>query len=122
MWRIEFDPDSRLVSMRLRDHVSTAELLAMSIEHANALEATGGQRFKVLIDLRGLFPLEADAVTLMGVIKRVTSSVPGFERLVVLADSPTVALQQRRVRVTHSDSVGRELVTLDAEEARRYLK
>ena len=30
--------------------------------------------------------------------------------------------RERRVRVTQSDSVGRELVTLDAEEARRYLK
>lgn len=122
MWRIEFDPAARLVSMRLRDHVSTAEIVSMSVAHASALESTGGQPFKVLMDLRGLFPLEAEAVTLIGVLKRVTSDAPGFERLIVLADSPTVALQQRRVRVTQSESAGRELVTLDPEEARRHLK
>ncbi len=122
MWRIEFDPSSRLVSVRMRDHVSTKEVLALSRAHANALESTGGLAFKVLLDLRGLFPLEADAVTLLGIMKQVTAEVPGFEGMAVLADSPTVALQQRRIRVTQSEAAGRELVTLEAEEARRYLR
>jgi len=118
MWRIEYDPEEQALHLRMTDHVSSAQMRDLADSHARALEHTAGEPFKVLMDLRGLFPLESEAVALMGALKRVAASLPGCQGFAVLADSPTVAMQQRRTRVREGEE---ELITLDPEQARRFL-
>lgn len=121
MWRIEFEPDTHRLSIRLTDHISAMQMRELATAHAEALECTGGQPFKVFIDLRGLFPLESDAVAILGAMKRIASDVVGCQGFAVLADSPTVAMQQRRTRVDPDTNPDRELVTLDPDQAKRFL-
>ncbi len=121
MWRVEFEPDDRRLSIRLTDHVSATQLRDLAGAHAEALEATGGEPFKVFLDLRGLFPLEGDAVAMLGALKRVAAELPGCRGFAVLADSPTIAMQQRRTRVGPTTDPDRELITLDPEQAKRFL-
>ena len=118
MWRIEFDPRSAVLSVRLVERVSPSQLRKLAAAHAEALEATAGQPFKVLLDLRGLFPFETDAVGLFAEIKSVAASLDGFRGIAVLADSATVAMQQHRTRVTAGD---REIVSLNEAEVWRFL-
>lgn len=122
MWRIEFDPDAHRLSIRLTDHVSAAQMRELSGAHAEALESTGGEAFKVFIDLRGLFPLESEAVAVLGAMKRIASEMTGCQGFAVLADSPTVAMQQRRTRVDPDTNPDRELITLDPDQAKRFLE
>jgi hypothetical protein len=116
MWLVEFVPASGRLSVRLRDVIAGPELRKVADAQAAALEATGGEVFKVFVDLRGLVPLDDEAVGLLAQIKKVALGVEGCRGVVVLADSPTVAMQQMRTR-----SSGAELVTLDQNEATRAL-
>lgn len=116
MWLVEFVPASGCLSVRVRDHVTPPEIRRLAEAQAAALEATGGEVFKLFVDLRGLVPLEADAVTLLAEVKKVALEVEGCRGVVVLADSATVAMQQMRTRSTPN-----ELVTLDQGEATRAL-
>ena len=121
MWRIEFDPEQKRLSIRLTDHVSASQMRDLASAHAEALENAGDQPFKVFVDLRGLFPLESDAVAIMGAMKRIASEVSGCRGFAILADSPTVAMQQRRTRVDPATHPDRELITLDPDQAKRFL-
>lgn len=121
MWRIELDPDEGRLSLRLTDHVSASQMRELASAHVEALERTGGVPFKVFIDLRGLFPLESDAVAILGAMKRMAAELPGFRGLAILADSPTVAMQQRRTRVGATTDPDRELITLHPDQAKRFL-
>lgn len=121
MWRIEVDPDEERLSLRLTDHVSASQMRELANAHVEALEHTGSAPFKVFLDLRGLFPLEADAVAILGAMKRMAAEVPGFRGLAILADSPTVAMQQRRTRVGAGTNPDRELITLHPDQAKRFL-
>lgn len=121
MWRIELDPDQHQLSIRLTDHVSASQMRELATAHTEALEHAGTEPFKVFIDLRGLFPLESDAVAIMGAMKRIAADMPGFRGFAILADSPTVAMQQRRTRVDPTTHPDRELITLDPEQAKRFL-
>ena len=121
MWRIEYNPANSILTLRLRDHVSLADLEQMAQPYAEALGATGAATFKVFFDLRGLFPPDTQAVTYIGAFKQLAIEVKGCQGCAVLADSPTVVLQQRRTRVTAGEQAITQLVTLDAEEARRFL-
>lgn len=118
MWKVTFEPDRRLVHLRLTDHVPAAQMRELARAHAQALSATAGQRFRVLADLRGLFPLDADAVTLFTEIKRIAADSRGFAGCAVLADSPTIAMQQHRTRRTTGSG---EVITLDEREVKRFL-
>jgi hypothetical protein len=123
MWRIEFDPKSRVVSIRVTDYVGVVQVRDLARAHAEALEHTGGDEFRVYADLRGLFPLDAESVAIFGDMKRVAASVPGFRGAVILVDSPTIAMQQRRTTIESQPSGGRataELITSDEAEAKRY--
>jgi hypothetical protein len=117
VWRVEYAPGGRL-TVRLRDHVSPMQLRDVAEAHARALEATGGEHFKVLLDLRGLFPLEADAVSLLGEIKAIAAELGTCRGLVILVDSPTVALQQRRSRLL-DEHFEHEIVQDEAEAERK---
>ena len=133
MWRVTYEPDAHVLFVRLADHVSLTDIRDVAEAHARALEATGGQPFKVFVDLRGLFPLEAEAVVWLGAMKRVAMEHGACRGIAVLADSATVAMQQRRTRVRDTAGGGRvtpgtparplddELITLDEAEAKKFL-
>lgn len=121
MWKIHFSPSERRLSIRLMAEVGREHLLELAAANAHALEATAGQPFKVLVDMRRLFPMEPEAVMILAEIKRVTASVEGFQGMVILAGSPTVAMQQHRTRVGRPVAAGLELITLDENEAARFL-
>ena len=123
MWRIDFDPKTKVVSIRLTDYVGLVQVRDLARAHAEALEHTGGEEFRVYADLRGLFPLDAESVAIFGDMKRVAASLPGFRGNVVLVDSPTIAMQQRRTTVESQPSGARalpELITTDEAEAKRF--
>lgn len=121
MWRIEYDPDQSLLTVWLREMVQGPELHGLSTAHAAALEATGGDRFRVLLDLRGLYPLDPEAAGLLADMKRVAASLDGYLGRAVLVDSPTVAMQQRNA--TYEDGGDRtELITLEPEAAQRFIR
>lgn len=128
MWRVSHDPEAHLVTVRLADHVTITDMHAIAEAHARALAATGGVPFKVLIDARGLFPLEAEAVVLLAAMKRVAAELAGYRALVVLVDGATVAMQQHRTRVvtikgstTSRTDATDEVVTTDELEAKRLV-
>ena len=121
MWSIEFDPSTHLMTLRLVHQVTPPQMRALMRAHTSALGATGGEPFKVLGDLRGLTPLDVEAAALFTDIRRAAAALPGFRRRAVVADSPTVAMQQRRSVYEESGSRERELVTLDEAEARAFL-
>ena len=121
MWRIEYDPTAQVLGVRLRGNVSATELTELGAAHADALSATAGKSFKVFIDARGLFPLETDGIATLGTIKRIATEVPGCGAIVVLTDSPTVAMQQNRSKGSDSNAKTPEVVTLDPSEARELL-
>ena len=121
MWRIEYDPAQRLLTVWMREMVHTAELQDLARAHAEALEATAGEEFRALLDLRGLYPLDEEAAGLLADMKRVAAQLDGYRGRAVLVDSPTVAMQQRNA--TYQDGGDpAEMVTLVPEEAQRFIR
>lgn len=121
MWRIEYDPGQHVLTMRLAREVRMLEMRALSRAHADALASTGGEAFVVLADLRGLHPLDADAAALFQDMKRVAATLEGYRGRVVLVDGATIAMQQRNATLEDGGDPS-ELITLDADEARRYVR
>lgn len=121
MWRIEYDPTFRLLSMRLAVQVPPDEMLELLRVHEEALDATGGQAFKVFADLRRLAPLEPAALSTFANIKDASAAAPGFRGMAILVDSPTLGMQQRRTRADSGRDDSLELVTHDEFQARRFL-
>lgn len=119
MWKVRFDPDRAVVTLRLLEHVGTQQMREVSEAHARALEATAQAPFRLLVDLRGLVPLEDDAAAALSHMKRLAASQAGYRGCVVLTDSPTIAMQQHRTRGTPTPS---EVITMEADEARRFLE
>ena len=108
MWRIEYDPGERLLTMRLRDHVGLVEM--------RALNRAG----EVFVDLRGLHPLDTPSAELLADMKRVAMALEGYGGRAVLVDSATVAMQQRNTTLEDGGDP-RELITLEPSEADRWL-
>ncbi|MFO0681948.1 MAG: hypothetical protein U0234_07855 [Sandaracinus sp.] len=121
MWCIEYDPASHLLAIRVTRQAPAGEMRALMRAHVQALAATGGASFRVLTDLRGLMPLDAESAQLFSDIKRAAQSLPGFTSRVVLCDSATVAMQQRRTSL-QDQTAEQELITFDETEARRQLQ
>lgn len=121
MWCIEFDPKTRALTIRVAQLVSAASLRILQRKHVEALAATAGEPFKVLLDMRGVAPIGPDSATVLSEVKRAESTLQGFRGRAVLCDSATVAMQQRRTSLT--DGTGeREVVTLDELEAQAYIR
>ena len=120
MWRIEYDPDSRLLSLCLTEHVTPSDMRDLARAHARALEATGLEPFRVLVDLRGLTLLDGTAADVLADMKRVAASLEGYLGRAVLVDGPTVAMQQRNTTLEDGGD-DRELVTLNPMEAQRFV-
>jgi hypothetical protein len=119
MWNVRFEPEHSVVVLRLTDHVGTLQMREVANAHARALECTARAPFRLLLDLRGMVPLEAEAASLLANMKRVATSLVGYRGCVVLADSPTIAMQQHRTRGTPAAG---EVITMDPDEARRLLE
>lgn len=117
MWRAAFDPEEKRLTLQLRDQVSGADLEELATAQAEALRSTGGSGFSVFMDLRGLFPLDAEAVPMLGEIKTVAAEYVGCRVIVVLTDSPTIALQQSRTKLPQRRGGPAEWITLDPAEA-----
>jgi hypothetical protein len=120
MWCIEYDPETRVLALRLTRQVTPAHLRAIMRASAQALAATGGDEFRVLADLRGLAPLDRESAELFSDVKRAAQALPGFVERVVLCDSATVAMQQRRTSL-EDGTAEVELITFDDGDARRML-
>jgi hypothetical protein len=121
MWCIEYDPDTRVLALRLTRQITPASMRALMRANAQALGAIAGDEFRVLVDLRGIAPLDRDAAELFTDIKRSAQALPGFRERVVLCDSATVAMQQRRTSIEEGTSEI-ELITFDDGDARRMLR
>ena len=121
MWRIEYDPDERLMRLSMRETVYGRDMRDLARAHARALEATGGAPFRVFLDLRGLHPLDGEAARILGDMKRVAARVNGYRGRAVLVDSPTIAMQQRNATVEDGGDE-RELITLDESAAKSFLE
>jgi len=120
VWHVEFDPAQHLLTLSMREQVFGLDMRDLARAHARALEATGGSPFKVLLDLRGLHPLDPDAAEMLGDMKRVAARVDGYQGRAVLVDSPTIAMQQRNTTIEDGGRV-EELITVDEDRALDYL-
>ena len=121
MWRVEYDPDERLLKLSMREMVFGRDMRDLARAHARALEATGGEAFNVLLDLRGLHPLDSEAAKMLGDMKRVAAHVTGYGGRAVLVDSPTIAMQQRNATVEDGGDE-RELITLEESAALDFVR
>ena len=121
MWSIEFDPGSRVLTLRLVSQVTALQMRGLARAHGEALAATGGEPFKILADLRGLAPLDTEAAVLFNDVRRAAKAMVGFRVRAVLTDSATVAMQQRRAMIEEGSSSKVELITMDESEARGFL-
>ncbi len=120
MWRLEYEPDQHLLTLSMREQVFGRDMRNLAKAHARALEATGGVPFKVLLDLRGLHPLDPEASEILGDMKRVAARLPGYLGRAVLVDSPTVGMQQRNSTIEDGGDV-REIITPDEKKAMKFL-
>lgn len=120
MWRVAYEPSQRLLILELKDQVGVGEMRALARAHARALEATGGEDFRVLVDLRGLYPLDSQAAELLSDMKRVAAHLAGYRGRAVLVDSATVAMQQRNTTLEEGGDDA-EIITMDEADARRYV-
>lgn len=121
MWRIEYDPTQRVLTMRLAREVREIDMRALARAHSQALEATAGQPFSVLADLRGLFPLDTETAAIFSDMKRVAAKLEGYRGRAVLVDSATIAMQQRNSTLEDGGDPS-ELITVDEQEARRHVR
>lgn len=121
MWAIEYDPTTHVLAIRITRQATAAHLRALMRTHQQALAATGGAPFRVLADLRGLAPLDSETAQLLSDVKRAGQALPGFVERVVLCDSATMAMQQRRTSL-QDETAKQELITFDEDEARRHLE
>jgi hypothetical protein len=121
VWRVEYDPDGRLLSVRMLEVVTARDARDLAQAAARALENTGGTPFRACFDLRRLFPLEEDCMHLVEALKRTCLEWTGCRGLVVLTDSPTVAMQQHHTRVRAGTDHELELVSLDKSAVDAFL-
>jgi len=115
MWRLRYDPEHSVLHVQLLDVISPRAVHDLAAAQFEALSEIH-EPFRVLIDLRGLFPLEAESVEAFSTLKKALAAKEGFERLAVLADSATVAMQQHHTRIGK-----RELVSTDTGAVERFL-
>lgn len=119
MWRLTYEPNTRALTLRLRDHVGAVQARELADAQADAIAAAADTPFKVLLDLRWTQPLDNEAVGTLLALKLAAAQHPGFRGLVVLVDSATIAMQQKRTSIAEQVPGAIELVTLDPDEATR---
>ncbi len=119
MWRVEYEPDSSRLTVRVCDRLTQRDVRDLSAALEDALTASGGATFRALFDLRDLVPLEEDVVERFRGLKQRCLRSEACQGLVVLASSPTIAMQQHHTRVGSSSEV--EVVTADPREAVKFV-
>lgn len=119
MWRVQYAPESSVFSLRILERLTQRDVRDIAELLPEALRATGGATFRAFFDLRELAPLEEDVSERLSAIKRQVLEFDGCQGLVVLASSPTVAMQQHHSRVRPGSTM--ELVTQDEAEATRFI-
>lgn len=119
MWRVQYAPESAVLSVRIFERLTQRDVRDIADVLPQALSATAGTTFRALFDLRDLAPLEEDVSERLSAVKRAVIEHEGCQGLVVLASSPTVALQQHHSRVRPGSRM--ELVTQSEEEATRFI-
>ena len=118
MWRIEHDPDRSLLELRAHGVLGLSAIDRVAEAWAKALAATAGARTAILFDLRGLEPLEGEAVERLRTrVKEPALALAHVERLVIVVDSAINTLQQRHALV----DADREHITRDPDDARDLL-
>lgn len=120
MWHLAYDPGEQRLTLSMREQVFGRDMRELAKAHVRALEATGGMPFKMLLDLRGLHPLDPEASEMLGDMKRVAARLEGYRGRAVLVDSATVAMQQRNTTIEDGGD-DRELITLDEVKAQQFL-
>lgn len=122
MWSIELDPATRVLSLRLVHQVTATQMRALSRAHSQALGAALAETFRVFADLRGLAPLDSEALAVFAEVRRTASTHAGYRGRAVLTDGATVAMQQRRIALEDAASIAAsELITGELAEARTFL-
>lgn len=121
MWSIEYDPGTRVLTLRLVLQVTAVQMRSFARAHTQALAATGGEPFKVLADLRGLTPLDVDAAQVLGDVRRAAAALATFRGRATLTDSPTVAMQQRRSLIEEGTPLKLEVITMDERDAKAFV-
>lgn len=117
MWRIHFDPEQRLLHAQLLEHLPEQELSEFAASFREALFRANDTAFRLLIDLRGLFPLDAQGISVFARLKQEAASREGFLGIAVLVDSATVAMQQHNSRCRKD-----ELITRDVQAISTFLE
>lgn len=118
MWRIEHDPDHSLLELRAFGVLGLQAIDTLADAWAKALASTASRPTVALFDLRGLEPLEGEAVdALRQRIKEPALALEHLTRLVIVVDSAINTLQQRHALVDPE----REVITRDPEDARALL-
>jgi len=120
VWHLVYDPAERLLTLSMREQVFGRDMRDLAKAHARALEATAGTPFRMLLDLRGLHPLDPEASEMLGDMKRVAVRLDGYRGRAVLVDSPTIAMQQRNTTIEDGGD-DRELITPDPMKASEFL-
>ena len=121
VWRIEFQPKEARLTIQLARQVAPPEMRDLAEAHAEALEATGGAPFSVLVDLRGLYPLDGQSAQLLDDMRRVACSLAGYRARAVLVDSATIAMQQRNATIEDGGDP-LEVITWEGDEAMAHLR
>ncbi len=118
MWRIEHDPDRSLLELRAYGILGLPDIDALAEAWTKALAATASNPTVALFDLRGLEPLEGDAVDRLRMrVKQPALALENLRRLVIVVDSAINTLQQRHAMIDPD----REFVTRDPDDARALL-
>ena len=121
MWRVAYEPDRRLLTISLHEVINPKDVRDVGGAQAEALACTAGSEFLALLDLRQLFPLEEETALLLATLKEAIAEHPGFRGMLILTDSPTVAMQQHHTRVRSGAARREELITMDVAEVQRFL-
>ena len=118
MWRVEHDPETALLEIRARGFVSARDVVQLANAWARAIATAARAECQVLLDLRGLEPMEREAVIAFRTgVKRAALEIPGVDCIVILVDGATVAMQQHH----SAHDADRERVTQEVLAAEKML-
>ena len=116
MWRVEYEHNMSELRVRIIDTLTRQNVTELESVWGEALSSTGLKPFVLFLDMREVAPMDASAVDALAALKRRACVEARCERIVVLTDSPTVAMQQQR-----SGGDVETLVTMDVVRARSAL-
>lgn len=113
MWRVEYEQKRSELCVQIIDALTRPNVSELTAVWSDALSSTGGKPFVLFLDMREVAPMDAFTVDALAELKRRACVEARCERIVVLTDSPTVAMQQQR-----SGGDVNTLVTMDVARAR----